>query len=178
MLLISTNAKPRVMHRAIILAGLAGAMAEVAWVALFCALTPLSGTEVLRQITASIFPTMHGSVFAPVLGFVLHFALGVAVAYAFGLLIWRTFARRPGTGTTLGLALLALAVIWGFNFLVLLPEVNGEFVGLMPYAVTFASKMLFGIAMAATLDSFEPESNANMSAAPHSEEPDSLQIFY
>lgn len=154
MLLISPTTEPRTMHRAIVLAGLTGAMAEVIWVALFCTLTPLSGDEVLRQITASVFPAVAGSVWAPALGLALHFALGVAVAYAFGLMIWQTFARRMGTGTTLGMALLALAAIWTFNFFVLLPVVNAEFIGLMPYAVTFVSKALFGIAMAATLNSF------------------------
>src|SRR5664279_566995 len=80
------TADQRVTHKAIILAGLAGAMAEVLWVTLFCTLTPLSGGEVLRQITASVFPALSASASAPVLGLVLHFALGVAVAYAFGFL--------------------------------------------------------------------------------------------
>jgi hypothetical protein len=166
MLLVSHTTEPRAMHRAIVLAGLAGAMAEVICVALFCALTPLNGGEVLRQITASVFLTMSGSAWAPVLGLLLHFALGVAVAYAFGLLIWQTFARRMGAATTLGTALLALAAIWTFNFFVLLPVVNAEFIGLMPYAVTFVSKVLFGVAMAATLNSFALESRTSTDTIP------------
>jgi hypothetical protein len=177
MLFLSSNVESHVLHRTLVLAGLGGAAAEVLWVGLFCALTPLSGGEVLRQITASIFPTMYASPWAPILGLLLHFALGVAVAYAFGALIWQTFARRRGTGTTLAMALLALAVIWAFNFFALLPAINAEFVGLMPYTVTFGSKVLFGIAMAATLNSFEPESHADMTGA-LSEEPSTLQIFY
>ena len=140
------------LHRTLALAGLAGGMAEVVWVALYCSVTPLSGTQVLRQITASFFPSWAAADFAPALGLGLHFALAVLVAYAFGLIVWKTFARRRGSVATLATSLVALAAIWTFNFFVLLPVVNAEFVGLMPYAVTLASKLLFGIAMAATLN--------------------------
>jgi hypothetical protein len=157
---ISHTAEPRAMHGAIVLAGLAGAMAEVIWIALYSAISPLSGGEVLRQITASIFPAMAESILAPALGVLLHVVLGVAVAYAFGVLIWQTYTRRMGAGTTLATALVALAAIWTFNFFVLLPVINAEFIGLMPYAVTFISKALFALAMAATLNSFAPVSDA------------------
>jgi hypothetical protein len=166
---VSAIAQSRVPHRAIILAGLAGAMAEVIWVGLFCALTPLSGGEVLRQITASIFPAVAASSWAPALGLLLHFALGIGVAYAFAVLIWQSFARRAGTGTTLATALVALVGIWAINFFALLPFVNAEFTGLMPYTVTLASKVLFGIAMAATLNSFELESQQGVAADARSE---------
>jgi len=139
-------------YRTLALAGLAGGLAEVIWVALYCSVTPLSGTQVLRQITASFFPSWAGAEFAPVLGLALHLALSVLVAYAFGLVVWRTFARRGGAATTLATSLVALSAIWSINFFVLLPIVNPEFVGLMPYAVTLASKLMFGIAMAATLN--------------------------
>jgi hypothetical protein len=39
------------------------------------------------------------------------------------------------------------AAIWAINFFVILPVVNAEFVTLMPYAVTLASKLGFGVAM-------------------------------
>ncbi len=176
MSLVTRTTEPRITHRNIILAGLAGAVAEVLWVALFCALTPLNGGEVLRQITASVFPTMSASAWAPVLGLVLHFTLGVAVAYAFGFLVWQAFARRMGTATTLGTAMLVLAAIWTINFLVLLPVLNIEFVRLMPYTVTFGSKVLFGIAMAATLNSFEPESQTTTTAQHEATSP--LHLLY
>ena len=139
-------------HRTLALAGLAGGMAEVIWVALYCAVTPLYGTQVLRQITGSFFPSLAGAEFAPLLGLALHLALAVLVAYAFGFAVWQTFARRRGAVTTLATALAARTAIWAFNFFVLLPVVNAQFVNLMPYAVTLASKLLFGIAMAATLN--------------------------
>jgi hypothetical protein len=178
MLFLSAVAETRVPHRAIILAGLAGAMAEAIWVGLFCALTPLSGAEVLRQIAATIFPALAGSGWAPVLGLLLHFALGVVVAYAFGISIWQTFARRSGGGTTLTMALLVLTGIWAVNFFALLPALNAEFVGLMPYAVTFGSKVLFAIAMAATLNSFQLESPSRVPAGTHAVATDPLQILH
>lgn len=154
----SRASQPAIMHRAIVLAGLAGALAEVIWIALFCALTPLSSEVVLRQITASLFPAIAATAWSPGLGLAIHFVLGVAVAYAFGLLIWQTFARRTGKGATLGAAVLSLAAVWTFNFFVLLPVVNAEFVGLMPYAVTLLSKLLFGVAMGIALNAFGSQS--------------------
>jgi hypothetical protein len=42
----------------------------------------------------------------------------------------------------------ALAAVWGINFLVALPRLNPDFVHLLPYGVTLASKLLFGVAAA------------------------------
>ena len=162
--MLSQNAKPIVaVPRAIILAGLAGALAEVIWVAAYCSVMPLAGNEVLRQITASVFPSMGGAAWAPALGLALHFALGVAIAYGFAILVWQPVARRMGSRATWCAALLALIAIWAINFLVLLPIINPAFVGLMPYSVTFLSKVLFGTAMAGTLNALDailPESGA------------------
>jgi hypothetical protein len=76
------------------------------------------------------------------------------------------------------MALLALTAIWAFNFFALLPTVNADFAGLMPYAVTLGSKLLFGVAMAATLNSFELEAHASAPTSTHPEVTDPLQIFY
>ena len=141
-------------HRAIVLAGLAGSLAEVVWIALYCAATPLSGSVVLRQITVSFAPGMAGSAWAPTLGLLIHFALGVAVAYAFSAVLWQAYAGRLGKRALRGMALLALAAVWFVNFFVVLPVVNADFIALMPDPVTFASKLLFGVAMAATLNAF------------------------
>jgi hypothetical protein len=158
MTLVSDSGQARTMRRAIVLAGLAGGLAEVIWIGLFCALTPLSGDEVLRQITASFFPAIIGSAWAPALGLALHFVLSIGVAWAFGVLVWRTVTLRMGTHATLYAALLALTVIWSVNFFVVLPVVNAAFVDLMPYPVTFASKLLFGTAMALSLSASRRES--------------------
>ena len=151
--MFSQSVKPvLVVPAAVILAGLAGALAEVIWIAAYCSIMPLTGNEVLQQITASVFPSAGGAAWAPALGLIMHFALGIAVAYGFAILVWQPVARRMGSGATWCTALLALSSIWAINFFVLLPTINPAFAGLMPYSVTFASKGLFGAAMAATLN--------------------------
>lgn len=52
---------------------------------------------------------------------------------------------------TLAVSVLTLATVWTMNFFVVLPNLNPVFITLMPYPVTFASKMLFALAMAVTL---------------------------
>jgi hypothetical protein len=44
-----------------------------------------------------------------------------------------------------------LVGIWAFNFLVLLPRINPDFITLIPYGASLASKVLFGIAAASVL---------------------------
>lgn len=139
------------LRRTFILAGLAGAFAEVAWVTLVCAMTPLSGVGVLRQVTASVLPWAVAEDWAPAFGLGLHFMLGVAIAWAFGVCVWQDGVRRGGARPTLAAALSRLTAIWIVNFFVLLPIINAAFVTLMPYGVTFASHLLFALAMAATL---------------------------
>jgi len=134
-----------------VLAGLAGSLAEVLWIGLVLTLTPVSGEAVLRQISASFFPAIVDSASAPALGLVIHFALGVGLAYGFWLCIWRPFVRSLGAQMMLYAAIFSLTVIWFLNFFVVLPVVNSGFVDLIPYAATLVSKILFGIAMAATL---------------------------
>jgi len=150
---MARTTQPSIAHGAIALAGLAGALAEVVWVAIFCSLTQLKGSVVLRQITASFFPASPDAVWAPALGLAIHLALGLAVAYAFALVVWYPATRRRGKHTTTVAAVLALAAVWCVNFLFVLPVVNSSFVELMPAGMTFASKLLFGMAMAATLNS-------------------------
>jgi hypothetical protein len=136
--------------RNLVLAGLAGGMAEVVFVTAWCAVSPLAGAAVLGGITASVFPAWAGAPFAPALGMLIHFTLSVALALAFGLAFSRTVATR-GDRAVMTTSVLALAAIWAFNFFVLLPTLNASFVTLMPYGVTLISKLLFGVAMGAVL---------------------------
>jgi hypothetical protein len=73
-------------------------------------------------------------------------SLGVAVAFAIRLLLLgygRVYAE-------FSLVILTLATVWGVNFLLVLPYLNPRFVDLLPYSVTLASKLLFGL-VAATI---------------------------
>ncbi len=46
---------------------------------------------------------------------------------------------------------MTLAAVWTMNFFIVLPVLNPVFIVLMPYPATFASKMLFALAMAGVL---------------------------
>ena len=137
--------------KVILLAGLCGGLAEVVWVQLNASLAGLSGAEVARQVTASIMPGAAEAAFAPGLGIAIHFALSLLVAVCYAALVWVPFMQRRVPAASVAAASAVLAAIWAVNFLVVLPVVNAEFVGLLPYPVTFGSKLLFGLAMATVL---------------------------
>ena len=136
----------------ILLAGLAGGLAELVWVMLYSSLTQVSSSEVARQIAVTLFPALAHAPFVVAIGVAIHFALSLALAAAFVWIVWRPFIRNRGVAATFAGAVVALAVIWATNFLVVLPRLNPDFVALMPYSVTLFSKLLFGIAMAWVLN--------------------------
>jgi hypothetical protein len=73
--------------------------------------------------------------------------LGVAVAAAFS----APLLRRIGGWPRSTLVVATLGIVWAVNFLVVLPVLEPAFLTLLPLAVTLASKLLFGVAAAATL---------------------------
>lgn len=130
------------------LAGLAGGLAEVIWIWTYAAVTNSDALLVARSVTDTM--QFHQDI-SPVLGgvgihMVLAAFLGVAVA----------IAMRSGADDLQGIKLYgavtaALVVVWAVNFFVVLPVINPQFVDLVPYAVSFMSKVLFGVAAAGTL---------------------------
>jgi hypothetical protein len=141
------NDRPSVTITTLVLAGLAGGMAEVAWVAIYSAFVPLSSAEVLRQIVASASPALAASRAAPALGMLMHLTLAVALAICYGRFVWAPVRHRFRLGISILTGMAGLAVVWMLNFFVLLPVVNPAFVLLMPFSVSLASKLLFGAAM-------------------------------
>jgi len=136
------------MKSRILMAGLAGGVAEIAWVLAYGALAPVSAADVAREVTASVLPGAASAPGAVALGIGIHLALSIALAFAFIALL-QNFLRDEAH--TIVIAICALAGVWAVNFLVVLPLVNPSFVTLMPYAATFLSKALFGAAMGAVL---------------------------
>lgn len=136
----------------ILAAGLAGGLAEIAWVGLYSMFTPLSGAEVAREVTASVFPGLVALPSAALLGVAIHFLLSLLLAAGFVFATARLFTPRWRTAGAFTSALVALALVWAVNFFVVLPAINPMFIGLMPYTVTLISKLLFGVAMAAVLN--------------------------
>jgi len=135
----------------ILLAGIGGGLAEILWVMVYRAFTPASGMEVARAVTASLFPRLAAGASGFWLGIAIHMALATALGYAFAHAIWKPWARARGPLATLAAAALVLATIWTLNFFVVLPALNPAFIALMPYSVSFASKMLFAVAMGGVL---------------------------
>lgn len=136
----------------ILAAGLAGGLAEVAWVDLYSMFTPLSGVEVAREITASVFPGLAALPSAALLGVAIHFLLSLSLAAGFVFATARLFTPRWRAAGIFVSALAVLALVWMMNFFIVLPLINPEFIRLMPYTVTLISKLLFGVAMAVALN--------------------------
>lgn len=136
----------------ILLAGIAGGLAELVWVMLYGSLTQVSGAEVARQIVVTLFPALAHAPFAAAIGVAIHFALSLALAAAFVWMVWRPFIRKRGAVATFAGAAVVLAAIWAINFLIVLPRLNPDFVALLPYSATLFSKLLFSVAMAWVLN--------------------------
>jgi hypothetical protein len=130
-------------------AGMLGGAAELAWVALYCG--PVDGAEVARQVTETLVSGAGASTHALAWGIGIHMALSLLLALAYGLLVWEPLRHRLGGAAAFVFSCSALAAVWALNFFVVLPIVNPAFVELMPYSVTLASKLMFGMAMAAAL---------------------------
>ena len=148
-----------------LLAGLAGGLAELVWIMLYSSLAQASSSEVARQVAVTLFPALVQAPFAVVLGVAIHFALALALAAAFVWIVWRPFIRNRGAVVTFVSAVVALTLIWASNFLVVLPRLNPDFVALMPYSVTLFSKLLFGVAMAWVLNGSLPTAATNRRTA-------------
>ena len=127
-------------------AGIAGGTVEVVWVALFCLFSPLQSSLVAEEVARSFSPQMMGMP-AVAAGLIIHYALAVLVAGMFAMTLMRWLGQRKDMRSVIGMSATALAAIWAINFFVILPLVNASFVTLMPYAVTLASKLGFGVAM-------------------------------
>jgi hypothetical protein len=133
-----------------ILAGAAGGLAEIIWVSLYAALTGGNAASLARGVTTAagvnaLLPA------APVTtGIAVHMMLAVLLGLA---LAWLWQAAPSGFGLRgryIGV-LAVLAAVWAINFFVIMPALSPAFVHLLPYAVSLASKLLFGFAAAETL---------------------------
>ena len=137
--------------RLIFLAGLAGGLAEVAWIAGYSAVSSVDGWQVARAISATVSPAWAGLAAAPMIGIGIHFLLSFVLAGVFIRAFWAPYLRRRGAAVALVAGPFSLTVVWWLNFFVVLPALHPAFVGLLPYAVTFISKFLFGLALSTVL---------------------------
>jgi hypothetical protein len=134
-----------------VLAGAAGGLAEVAWVTLYAAATGGDPAALARGVTtaAGLSALLPASPVA--LGVAVHMTLAVLLGIALSF-AWSAARRRNANlSNPYPFMLSALAGVWAVNFFVVLPIVSPAFVHMVPYAVSLASKLLFGAAAAAAL---------------------------
>jgi hypothetical protein len=139
-----------------ILAGLAGGVAEVAWIAGYTVVTGASGAAVARGVTTAFLPNLADSPVAVGLGIILHMLLAVGLGLAVAAAFSAPLLRRVVGFSRSTLVVLTLGIVWAFNFMVVLPVIEPSFITLLPLAATLASKLLFGVAAAVT---FRTKSN-------------------
>jgi hypothetical protein len=138
-----------------VIAGAAGGLAEIAWVALYADLTGIDPAVVARGVTTTAGLSALLPEHPATLGIGVHMVLAAMLGIALTL-AWRArSANRPARGNPFPFMLAALAGVWAINFLVVLPTVGPAFAHLLPYTVSLTSKLLFGAAVAEVLRRLE-----------------------
>lgn len=130
------------------LAGLAGGAAEVAWILLYSSLGDTQGTAVAQGVTATFSSAVADSPASAALGVAIHMMLSVLLGMAVAVAAQALLLRSRSALLEPCFVVVSLIAVWAFNFFVLLPVINPEFVHLLPLGVTLASKVSFGVAAA------------------------------
>jgi hypothetical protein len=138
--------------RQILLAGMAGGVAEIVWFMAIGLLLSLNVHDVAAGITSSISPGWGSSPYAAFTGILIHLFLSVLLAAAYIATLGRWSISRFGLSGQLLIGMSALALVWAINYLVILPVVNPSFIELSTYGLSLPSKVLFGISMALTFN--------------------------
>lgn len=144
-----------------VFAGVAGGLAEILWVAFYGALTGNDTSEVARSITTvvgAIFPDTSMITAPAAFGVAFHMVLAIGLGIGL-ILVWHALSTRRITAMDEDTFMLAaLAIVWAFNFFLVLPlidpniaELHRSFTEIVPYPVSLVSKLLFGLAAAAVL---------------------------
>ncbi|MEC5292869.1 hypothetical protein VSX64_14230 [Aurantimonas sp. C2-6-R+9] len=127
---------------------MAGGAIEVGWIALYEQLAGSDGAMVARGVTQSVIPGLVAARSAVPLGLAIHMGLAVALGIVIAVLMPRLLPRLVGTALEPVAVVAMLVGVWAMNFFVILPAINPAFVTLVPYGVSLASKVLFGVAAA------------------------------
>lgn len=134
-----------------VLAGIAGGLAEVAWIYAYGELTGLDAGKVAFGVSAAVG---LGPSSAPVLsGIAIHIALAASLGVGLVAALRGVHRYLPGAAAIYVAALTALVGVWAINFLLVLPRLSPAFIHLLPFQVSLASKLLFGLAAACVFHS-------------------------
>jgi hypothetical protein len=134
-----------------VIAGVAGGVAEIAWVILYAGATGANPATLARGVTTAAGMSALVPAAPAALGVTVHMTLAVAlgIALSFG---WRALSsHRFETPSPFPFMLAALVSVWAVNFFVVLPIISPAFIHLAPYPVSLMSKVLFGLAAAEAL---------------------------
>jgi hypothetical protein len=137
-----------------VLLGIAGGTAEIAWIALNGMLGSIDSAVVASGVSATVSTAIPGPALhaAPVVfGIIIHLLLAIGLGIALVLAWYAMTGCRPERINEYAFTTSALTVVWAFNFFVLLPVINPDFVQIVPYPVSLASKLMFGLAAAVML---------------------------
>ena len=129
-------------------AGLAGGAAEVGWIALYQHLVGHDAAAVARGVTKAVVPALAPGPAALPMGLAIHIGLSIALGVVVAMAVPRLLPRVASTALEPVAVIAALVGVWALNFFVILPVIDPEFVALVPYGVSLASKVLFGFAAA------------------------------
>ena len=134
-----------------VLAGIGGGAAEIVWIIAVGALTNVSAVEVSRGVAVSLDIEAASSTLAVAIGVTIHMALAIALGIVVAAGCRALMGRSFRTARAYVVVPTALIGVLAFNFFVLLPLINPAFVELVPYSVSFPSKLMFGLAAAEIL---------------------------
>jgi len=132
-------------------AGFCGGMAEIIWVVAYSLFSNIEPSNIASSISSTIFSNSIDPQVAPLVGVAIHLFLSSLLALGFGFFVLPYIQRLSNKYSTLITSIITLAVIWKFNFFVLLPIWNPEFINLLPLQITLLSKLLFGMTMGVML---------------------------
>jgi hypothetical protein len=130
-----------------LLIGLAGGLAEILVVELYSALTGGDVATVARHVASAV--GLDGA--SALAGVAVHMGLAVALGIVLSAIVQSLGALLARDWAIWAFMMGSLAAVWAINFFIVLPVVSPGFVHLLPYAITFASKLAFGVAAAAAL---------------------------
>lgn len=131
-----------------LVAGLAGGAAEVVWILFYMGLTGGEAAVVARGVTATLGTSYAGASWAISVGIAIHMALAIGLGIVIVIMLRAYAPRLTGTMAEPFAVVGILIAVWAMNFFVVLPMINPEFVGLVPYGASLASKVLFGASTA------------------------------
>lgn len=135
------------------LAGIAGGLAEIAWILLYSKLGNIDGSLVAQGVTSTFSGSLAVSSAGVTLGIIIHMMIAILLGIAIA-----TFSRilLPPTRFKLMEPCFVISIligVWALNFHLVLPVINPEFVHLVALETSLASKVLFGMAAAFVLSS-------------------------